>query len=845
MVRRYAVFLAILIAATAAVLAILAERERRVFERDMVVHADALLSSLDDALAADLGEVRSDLQFLAASSHARTLFSRPDREQAISELARDFLVFSGEKKRYDQIRFIDAEGQEVVRVNYNNGRPAIVPAEQLQNKRHRYYVRESLHREQGETYVSPFDLNIERHEIELPIKPMLRYGTPVFDEAGRKTGFVMLNYLGGRALDHFRRVSAGFAGKVLLLDENAYYLVGFRPEQEWGFMFEHKKDERFATHFPDMWRRIGAEGRGRAKRSEGLISFTRLGMNPTISWGDDRGNCRECDWTIVTLLPADVVDARIRRRLEILAPYSLVVFVLFALGGWVTLSNMARRHAADIRVRDLNRAIETERDAFVGGPTVVFKWRNAYGWPVEYVSANVEAVLGYRPEQFREGQLTYSGIIAPDFLQALTDEVEEARRRGLKRFERRPYQLVAKDGRKLWVRDFTTAVRDETGYITHFIGYLNDVSDLKETERQLEESRAFIDTVVNAIADPTLVIDVANYQLVLANKAARDLYLAGGDPPPGITCHALSHRVEKPCTGDDDPCPIREMLTHRRATRVTHRHYDSRGREIFVELIAAPIFNDKGEVIQLIESHRDITERMKLEGELRRSNDELEQFAYAASHDLQEPLRMVTSYLGLLNRKYGGKLDTDADEYIAFAVDGASRMQHLIKDLLEYSRITTQGQAPETVDAGACLEAALANLRIAIEDSGGRVESDPMPLVMADESQLTRLFQNLVGNAIKYHDPERPPEVRVSVAQADHEWRFTVRDNGIGIAPEHRDRVFQIFQRLHGREEYEGTGIGLAVCKKIVERHGGRIELQSEPGEGSVFSFTLPAAPTV
>ncbi len=229
----------------------------------------------------------------------------------------------------------------------------------------------------------------------------------------------------------------------------------------------------------------------------------------------------------------------------------------------------------------------------------------------------------------------------------------------------------------------------------------------------------------------------------------------------------------------------------------------------------------------------------ELNEELIRSNADLQQFAYVASHDLQEPLRMVASYTQLLARRYKGKLDADADEFIGYAVDGATRMQRLINDLLAYSRVTSQGKDFEEVDCDLLLEGVLSTLRLAIEENHAVVTHGTLPKVTADPGQLGPLFQNLVINAIKFHGAE-PPKVHVSAERRDHEWVFSVRDNGIGVDPQYADRIFVIFQRLHNREEYPGTGIGLALCKKIVERHGGRIWVESEPGRGATFSFTLP-----
>jgi PAS domain S-box-containing protein len=276
------------------------------------------------------------------------------------------------------------------------------------------------------------------------------------------------------------------------------------------------------------------------------------------------------------------------------------------------------------------------------------------------------------------------------------------------------------------------------------------------------------------------------------------------------------------------------------------------GRAFPVEMVAGAQ-TKQGHSVQVVAA-RDISQRKEAEkalalqaqrlehyaAELERSNEELEQFAYVASHDLQEPLRMVTSYLALIERRYKGQLDPDADEFIGFAVDGAARMHELIRGLLEYSRISTQGEPFEPTDSQAVLEVVLDNLQVAIRESGARVTHDLLPTIEADPTQFARLLQNLVSNAIKFRTA-RAPEIHVGAERQGQEWVFSVRDNGIGIAAEYYERIFVIFQRLHARDEYPGTGIGLSICRRIVERHGGRMWVESEAGSGSTFLFAIPA----
>jgi PAS domain S-box-containing protein len=272
------------------------------------------------------------------------------------------------------------------------------------------------------------------------------------------------------------------------------------------------------------------------------------------------------------------------------------------------------------------------------------------------------------------------------------------------------------------------------------------------------------------------------------------------------------------------------------------------GSEFPVEISLSPMTSENEDTL-IISNIRDVTARKIADerlhataADLARSNAELEQFAYVASHDLQEPLRMVASYTQLLARRYTGKLDEDADEFIGFAVDGARRMQELINDLLTYSRVGTRPLQPEAVDTNQLVDQVVNDLTAAIADSHASVLRNELPMVQGDPTQLRQLFQNLIANGIKFHRPSTEPQVQVSAARENGAWTFSVRDNGIGIEPQYQERIFALFQRLHTRADYPGTGIGLAICKKIVERHGGQIRVDSAPGRGTTFLFSLPVA---
>ena len=331
-------------------------------------------------------------------------------------------------------------------------------------------------------------------------------------------------------------------------------------------------------------------------------------------------------------------------------------------------------------------------------------------------------------------------------------------------------------------------------------------------------------------------------RVTFVNPAAASLCGYQAEELLGRNIHNVIHYAKPDGTAHPlEECPIYATLKDGTIHRVAEDVFWKKdGQSFLVEYTATPT-TENNRVIGTTVVFKDITARKRQEDELARSNQELEQFAHIASHDLQEPLRMVASFTQLLARRYQGKLDKDADDFIGFAMDGATRMQQLINDLLTYSRVGTRGKPSASTDLNEVLGYAEANLIEAIRESGGGVTHSPLPTVAGDQVQLTQLFQNFLANGIKFRGQEAP-RIHVSAEQKGSEWIFSVRDNGIGIEPESQERIFLIFQRLHQRADYPGTGIGLALCKKIVERHGGRIWVESALGQGSTFYFTLKRA---
>ncbi len=405
------------------------------------------------------------------------------------------------------------------------------------------------------------------------------------------------------------------------------------------------------------------------------------------------------------------------------------------------------------------------------------------------------------------------------------------------------YRFQRKDGTTIWVFVQAFAELGIEGELLGYVGSITEISALKQAEAALIQSeqkfRAIFDSMFQFIGLLT-----PEGTVMEGNRAALDAIAADRADIIGKPFWETPWWSHSPSQQEE----LKQAITRAangEMVRFEAEHVWADGTKAFVDFSLKPVFDDDGTVIMLIPEGRDMSDRKQAEIELQnqkqdlaRSNHELQQFAYVAFHDLQEPLRMITSYLELLERRYKGQLDDKADKFIAYAVDGATRMQTLINDLLSYSRVGTRGEAFESIDCAKILQHVLTNLQVAIAQSSAVITYDSLPLLNADSSQMTQLFQNLLSNAIKFRRDD-PLQIHTGVKCINDKWLFSVCDNGMGIDTQYMDRIFVIFQRLQSRAEYPGTGIGLAVCKKIVERHEGTLWVESQLGQGSTFHFTL------
>ena len=525
----------------------------------------------------------------------------------------------------------------------------------------------------------------------------------------------------------------------------------------------------------------------------------------------------------------------------------LIILVLCALIG-LSVSYLYKKASYDIIQR---KKAEKELKELAERFQQVAENASEWIWEVNaqglytYASPVVKKIFGYQPEEI-VGKKHFYDLFHPEDREQLKNAAFEVFA-GKEPFREFINRNIHKSGKQIWLSTSGVPVLDNEGNLAGYRGVDTNITKRKHSEEELWKSEEKYRLLVQNL--PSIVYK--GYKDWSVEFFDEKLTLFVGYDADVFNSKRMKW-IDIIIQEDIDTAKesfIQALKTDKSYVR-EYRIKSKSGEIYWIQERGQIVCDEKGEIEHVNGVFFDITDRKRLEEKLRQalaklaeSNAELEQFAYIAAHDLKEPLRMVTSYLQLLTRRYQGKLDTDADEFIAYAVDGATRMKTLINDLLFYSRMGSRGKPFEPSGCEAALDQALTNLKVAIEESGAVVTRNPLPEVPADEGQLVQLFQNLIENAIKFRG-EESPIIHISAnhtkqPEIQNRYVFSVSDNGIGIDPEYADRIFLIFKRLHGRE-HPGTGIGLAVCKRIVKRHGGRIWVESEVGKGSTFFFTLP-----
>ncbi len=776
----------------------------------------------------------------------------------------------------DQVCVLSGAGRELLRVNAGG---AVVAEEELQDKSARSYFASGQELEPGEVMLTEFDLNVERGQVEEPFRPVVRLMTPVMRANGEPFGLAVVNLNLKRFFESLAGAYPREEFAVEMVDSRGYWERATDPDLEWGEQIEARVDETLAKKNPALWEEMLESPDGEMIVEGDLYVWIRATFaGPSESGGGGRPNLVEQEdfHVILSCLPSEEMHALL---LPIRALSGGTVVVM-ALAGTVLLTALRGRHRERVADGEKLRLSE-ERLLGILASAPISLWEEDWSTVMEDLDqlrsegvTDLWRYLELHPE-FAEIELAKVGILGvndeavrvfeaegPEDLTGVRGAIYRGAVDGtgfgrelLALWDGESACSVELSLKTLKGRAIETVMRvrfPEPGSgSSQVLAGLIDVTEQNAVRRERDQVVAMNAALVNVLDDAVYVIDPEAMRFLDANEAAMTSIGRSAEELFKIGPHDIKPEL----TRDEVQAVLRRAVTDGSIQTIRTKHQRADGGVFPVEVVVNR-FRSGGQWL-VVAAARDMTDRQAYETDLIRANErlassnrELEQFAYVASHDLQEPLRMVASFSQLLSKKYGDQLDEQAQRWIAFSVDGASRMQKLINDLLEFSRLTTRGREHEPVDAAAMLNAGLANLTQAVEESGAEIERADLPWVVGDGPQLALLFQNLLSNALKYRG-ETPPRVCIGAGPATGAdaknaagapmWEFRVTDNGIGIQPKYREQVFVIFQRLHTREEYAGTGIGLAMCRKIVETHGGRIWIETgDDGEGTRISFTLP-----
>ena len=455
----------------------------------------------------------------------------------------------------------------------------------------------------------------------------------------------------------------------------------------------------------------------------------------------------------------------------------------------------------------------------------------------------LEALHGLQPGEFPGTRDYWKKFIHPDDAPEVLQVIEHAFETG--ESVEGEWRVIWPDGSVHWLAGRWQVFKDTEGNLLKMISAIIEVTKRKRAEEALKESEERFDLAVKAAQEGIWDWNIETDEVWHSHRYNEMLGYSDDEMGNHISAWLhLLHPDDKKRTLQLVDAVMRGERNYEIEFRLRHKD----GHYLNILSRGFPVRRDSdGKIVRIVGTHFDLTELKKTEEKLQktvhdleRSNEELEQFAYVTSHDLQEPLRTIASYTQLLERRYKDKLDSSADEFMDYIVDATKRMQNLIKDLLEYSKVTSKGEESKLVSTKGIVKDIISDYQITIKETNGEITCDELPEVYSDKRLLTQVFQNLIGNAIKYRKPEEPSKIHISARKGDNEYVFSISDNGIGIEPQYFNRIFMIFQRLHTLEMYEGTGIGLAIVKKIIDRLHGRIWVESELGKGSTFYFTIP-----
>ncbi|MEH2172775.1 response regulator [Nostoc sp.] len=678
--------------------------------------------------ANDFNLIKSDLMFLATQNELQSMLNRPGSTTETLELrqaiAKEYFSMSQQKQLYDQIRFLDTTGKEIVRVNFNKGQPSVVPDEKLQVQAKRYWFKDTLPLKSGEVFVSPLDLNIERGKIEQPLKPMIRFGTPVFDSQGQKRGIVVLNYLGEKFIQNLQKENSTTLGEMLLLNADGYWLKGSKPENEWGFMYEDRKNQTFAKAFPKVWQQIATTESGQFQTAEGLFTFKTLypllevqkaqsstGATRAFDSSQEKVDAKSYRWKILTHVPPATLNARSQSSFKRLVLFYVVLTGLIGVGSWLLVLSRLGRQQTDTELQatfaDLTAIIDNLADGLL-------------------VTNTIGQITRFNPallKMFQLGDIDLKGKDYQEISQVeIADLVKQTHKQSREIFTAEVDLAAGRVGQALATTIFKEASKDEARKWLGSVILIRDVTAEKEIDQMKTD---FISTVSHELRTP--LTSVLGFASIIKEKLETDVF---------------------------------------------------------------PILP---------------TEDRKLQKTIKRVGDNLN-----------------------------------------IIVLEAERLTSLINDVLDIAKMEA-GKVEwqmQPFDPSELLDWATNSTAGLFETNGLQLVSEiepGLPQIVGDRNRLLQVLINLISNAVKFTESG---SVICCIKQENEGVCISVIDTGVGITPEDQPKVFEKFRQVGDTltDKPKGTGLGLPICKQIVDHHGGRIWVESEPGKGSIFSFLIPTS---
>lgn len=825
-----------------------------------------------------LESINTDLQNIVAFTKMRV---RLDGGLIIDELlTTEFLAFSQYKGIYDQVRILDRQGMELLRVNKNNDKSYLVSPNHLQNKSDRYYFLEIIGLKEGEVFVSPFDLNIEHGGIDQPLKPVIRFGTPLVDSKKEIQGVIVVNYLGAQLLDSLASFADESAGQIMLLNPDGYWLKSVSPNDEWGFMYESLQSLTFAQRYPDAWQEISRTDAGQFYNTKGLFTFVTIypyrsrpeQLANKLAGLASRGieSSATKGWKMVSYVPSQVLRKGRKTFLLMMAGASSVVLVFLGIALLqLTLTTFKQQraeeglHQANDQLNGINNDLQQEiaghekiaerllvaTNIIDRSPVVAFRWKNDARLSVEYVSKNVEAVLGFSLDDFITGKTAYADIIyAKDVDRVVAEVIRSSQNSDIENILHKPYRIINKTGEIVWVSGHTHIARDTTGQVLFYEGVILDITVRELAEKALRRSEVNLKRILGTsnegfwFINNELITTEVNRALceILARPAGEIIGKCIYDFVDEENKKILEEQVAKRQQGADGVYEV--ALCRADNTNVS------------CLFNATPFFNEKGLKTGSFAMVADITDRVKYEKDLHEAkrnaenaNEAKSVFLSSMSHELRTPMNSILGFAQLLDVDEPNRLDRDQKNYIQKILRSGKHLLHLIDEVLDLAKIESGGLelSMEPVNLYAVINDVIDIVKQMAEFKHIEIfldGTDRSMFIQADSTRFRQVVLTLLSNAVKHNRPEG--EVRISYEEKEgNSIRLTVADTGPGIEKNKLERLFKPFDRLgRGASSMEGTGIGLTITKRLVEFMGGSIDLNSELGKGTSFFVDLPQA---